>query len=144
MTDKPSPDPALSAACDALGDIMHALNARQLLAKGCSNAVIRAKMEADALPDATLLTMAGHAFEAAALELARRGDPNVTVFSCNPTEEPDGSPCADITAFADGELAADRAAAFRVHLAGCAQCQTQIAENVELQVRIKNLPLEGE
>lgn len=82
----PSPDPALAAACDALGAIMHALNSRQLLAKGCRNEVIRAKMETDALPDAALLTMAGNAFEAAALELGRRGDPSVTVFSCNPTE----------------------------------------------------------
>jgi maleate cis-trans isomerase len=84
--DKSSPDPALSAACDALGKIMHALNSRRLLAKGCRNAVIRARMEADDLTDEALLTMAGDAFEAAALELGKRGDPNVTVFSCNPTE----------------------------------------------------------
>lgn len=78
----------LSAAVDALGDIMKVLAGRRLLARGIRNDVIRAKIEADLKTDEQLEEIAARAFEAGALALAKAKHPGVTVHVCNPTEEP--------------------------------------------------------
>lgn len=87
MTRKVDAD-ALAAAVDALGDVMMAMQARHLLARGCRNDVIRAKLEADAITDEAIGKLASSAFQAGVEALAEAGDPNVSVHRCNPKEEP--------------------------------------------------------
>src|SRR4051812_10001269 len=41
--------------------------------------------------------------------------------------------CADVHAFADGELPEDEAASFREHLAGCRRCQDEFEAIVALR-----------
>lgn len=48
-------------------------------------------------------------------------------------------PCDDLIAFADGELDAERAAAFRIHLRGCEACQRALIEAVQLSARLSEL-----
>lgn len=78
----------LGDAVDALGKIMSALGARKLLARGISNAVVRAKIESDVLTDEQLDEIAMDAFEAGAIALAEIGYPGAAVHICNPSEEP--------------------------------------------------------
>jgi hypothetical protein len=47
--------------------------------------------------------------------------------------------CNDLIAFADGELDNERAAAFRVHLADCATCQSELVETEQLSARLSTL-----
>lgn len=42
------------------------------------------------------------------------------------------TPCADLFPFVDGELDAERAAAFRVHLQSCDACRRGLTEAVQL------------
>ena len=41
-------------------------------------------------------------------------------------------PCDGLDAFFDGELAPEEAAAFREHLGGCADCQAQLHDLLQL------------
>jgi anti-sigma factor RsiW len=54
-----------------------------------------------------------------------------------------GTPCADLIAFANGELAVERADAFRAHLPGCAACRAELPEAMELAARISAVGTEG-
>src|SRR5262249_31087464 len=47
--------------------------------------------------------------------------------------------CNDLVAFADGELDAERAAAFRAHLASCEACQAGLVEAMQLSARLSEL-----
>lgn len=47
--------------------------------------------------------------------------------------------CNDLVAFTDGELDAERAAAFRVHLASCEACQAGLVEAMQLSARLSEL-----
>ncbi len=49
------------------------------------------------------------------------------------------TPCDDLIAFADGELDAERAAAFRIHLRACEACQSALIEAVQLSARLSEL-----
>lgn len=49
------------------------------------------------------------------------------------------SPCEDVTAFADGEMSDDRAAAFREHLMTCDVCRLALVEAMQLDVRLGEL-----
>jgi hypothetical protein len=49
--------------------------------------------------------------------------------------------CDNVIAFADDELSDADAEQFRSHLGDCEKCRTTLAEAVELQIKIKNLPL---
>jgi len=46
------------------------------------------------------------------------------------------TPCDDLPEFADGELDAARAAAFRDHLRTCDACQLGLIETVQLAARL--------
>jgi len=46
------------------------------------------------------------------------------------------SPCADLSLFVDGELAAERAAAFRKHLDTCEACRTKLIQAGQLVARL--------
>jgi len=48
----------------------------------------------------------------------------------------DGSRCADLCLFVDGELEADRATAFREHLAGCEACRAELPRAQQLASRL--------
>lgn len=48
-------------------------------------------------------------------------------------------PCHDRIAFVDGELEATQAAAFRLHLGGCAVCRQAMPEDVQLAARLSTL-----
>jgi hypothetical protein len=76
----------LSAACDALGDIMLAIGSRKFA--GIGNETMRAKIAERGLTDEQIGELAARAFERAALVLAEIGYPGATAFSCNPSEEP--------------------------------------------------------
>lgn len=47
--------------------------------------------------------------------------------------------CGDLSAYSDGELEEDRAAAFRDHLRRCADCQDGLRQNAALDARIADL-----
>jgi anti-sigma factor RsiW len=49
------------------------------------------------------------------------------------------SPCDDLVGFADGELEADRAAAFRAHLLSCEACRRGLVEAMQLNARFSEL-----
>lgn len=44
--------------------------------------------------------------------------------------------CHDIGAFHDGELSADRAAAFRDHLAGCGACAAELHNLIQAEIAV--------
>lgn len=48
-------------------------------------------------------------------------------------------PCSDLVGFADGELDAERAGAFRQHLDECAACQADLLEAVQLGAQLSTL-----
>ena len=48
-------------------------------------------------------------------------------------------PCDDLVGFADGELDAEPAAAFRTHLQTCETCQALLVEALQLTVRLGEL-----
>src|SRR5215470_8706958 len=50
------------------------------------------------------------------------------------------SPCHDLVSFADGELDAERAAAFREHLRTCEACQEGLVEAMQLSAHLSTLP----
>ena len=60
------------------------------------------------------------------------------VLSPNRMPEPT-TPCDELIAFADGELDAERAAAFRNHLRTCEACQGALIEAVQLSARLSEL-----
>lgn len=82
----------LSAAISALGDIMLEMQRRKLLARTGASAKTRELLSAKSMTDEQIGDIAAKSFEAGAMELARRGHPGATVFSCNPSERPSG-PC---------------------------------------------------
>jgi len=47
--------------------------------------------------------------------------------------------CDDLVPFADGELDAERAAAFRAHLASCDACRAGLIEAMQLSARLSEL-----
>lgn len=47
--------------------------------------------------------------------------------------------CADLEEFADGEMTATRAGAFRAHLAGCVKCQDGLIKHQQLSARISTM-----
>ena len=49
--------------------------------------------------------------------------------------------CADLIAFADGELAPDRANAFRDHLRICAGCRDGLIDALQISTQISTLPM---
>ncbi|MGH9889409.1 MAG: anti-sigma factor family protein [bacterium] len=49
------------------------------------------------------------------------------------------SPCDDLVGFADGELAPDRATAFRAHLRTCDACRRGLVEAMQLNARLSEL-----
>lgn len=51
--------------------------------------------------------------------------------------------CADLTEFADGELAPGPAQAFRDHLAGCERCQRTLLETMQMEARLTELRRDG-
>jgi anti-sigma factor RsiW len=56
-------------------------------------------------------------------------------------------PCEDLAALADGELAAPAAARVRRHLGGCARCQAELHDLLQLEAladRLGELPLPQE
>ena len=57
-----------------------------------------------------------------------------------PSRMPEVVPaCLDLVAFADGELDAEHAAAFRAHLATCEACRTGLVEAMQLSARLSEL-----
>lgn len=44
--------------------------------------------------------------------------------------------CHDLSAFHDGELSADRAAAFRDHLAGCGACAAELHNLIQAEIAV--------
>lgn len=78
----------LSSAIAALGDIMLEMQRRKLLARPGASAKTREVLSAKSMTDEQVGALASKAFEAGAMELARRGYPGATVFSCSPSEEP--------------------------------------------------------
>ena len=48
----------------------------------------------------------------------------------------DGSPCADLCLFVDGELEADRAMAYRRHLETCDPCRAGVLSAQQLAARL--------
>jgi anti-sigma factor RsiW len=48
-------------------------------------------------------------------------------------------PCDDVVSFADGELAPERAAAFRAHLRTCRRCRTGLVEAMQMNARLSDL-----
>ena len=52
-------------------------------------------------------------------------------------------PCSDLVSFADGELDAERAQAFRSHLPTCAACQAGLLEAIQLDARLSTLSPDG-
>lgn len=78
----------LSSAVDALGKIMLEMQRRRLLARPGANETTRRILSEKSLTDEQIGTIAADAFEAGAIELAKRGHPGATVHSCNPSEEP--------------------------------------------------------
>lgn len=61
------------------------------------------------------------------------------ILSVRRQDEIEALRCGDLVAFADGELAPDRAAAFRVHLGSCEACQAGLRDLVELDAKIAQL-----
>lgn len=57
----------------------------------------------------------------------------------SPDRMAESTPCGDLIAFVDGELDAERAAAFRVHLQTCETCETALVEAVQLGARLSEL-----
>jgi anti-sigma factor RsiW len=49
------------------------------------------------------------------------------------------SMCDDLVGFIDGELEPERAEAFREHLRSCADCQSGLAETLQMSVRLSEL-----
>lgn len=47
--------------------------------------------------------------------------------------------CNDLVAFVDGELDAEHATAFRVHLRCCDACQSKMIEAIELSARLSSM-----
>lgn len=47
--------------------------------------------------------------------------------------------CWQVHAFADGELDAERADAFRLHLAGCERCHVELVQTTQLTARLGEL-----
>jgi hypothetical protein len=78
----------LSAAITALGDVMLEMQRRKLLARPGANETTRRLLGAKSLTDEQIGDLAAKAFEAGAMELARRGHSGSTVHVCNPSEEP--------------------------------------------------------
>jgi hypothetical protein len=78
----------LSAAITALGDVMLEMQRRKLLARPGANETTRRILGAKSLTDEQIGDLAAKAFEAGAIELARRGHPGSTLHVCNPSEEP--------------------------------------------------------
>ena len=74
---------ALAAAVEALGNLMHVLNGRRLLARGVRNEVLRAQLTAQDRTDEELLEIASDAFEAATMALAAAGHPGAVHIECN-------------------------------------------------------------
>lgn len=52
--------------------------------------------------------------------------------------------CGDLVNFAAGELAPDRAEAFREHLVRCTACQVGLVENANLDARLSALAADRE
>lgn len=76
---------ALSAAVDALGEIMLEMQRRKLLSEGKfkMNTPMYEKAIASALTDEQIGTIAANAFEAGTMAMAAVGHPGAAVFSCN-------------------------------------------------------------
>jgi hypothetical protein len=72
----------LAAACEVLGEIMLAMQARKLLERGVPNAVIRAKMLEQNLTDHQIGELAARGFEHAATALADASYPGSSSFAC--------------------------------------------------------------
>lgn len=88
---KPVSSDHLAAAVEALGKLMHTLNARRLVASFATPppyepGTVGARLaETAATSDEELLDIASSAFEAAARELARVGHTGAQHFECGPT-----------------------------------------------------------
>lgn len=87
-SDKTDLKASLSAAIDALGDVMLEMQRRKLLARPGASSKTRELLSAKSMTDEQVGDLAARAFAAGAMALARVGYPGTTVFSCNPSEEP--------------------------------------------------------
>ena len=47
--------------------------------------------------------------------------------------------CANVINFADGELEADAAQAFRIHLVSCEPCRINLVDAIQLSARLSEL-----
>ena len=81
-------DDHLSAAVSALGDVMLEMQRRKLLARAGSSTKTREMLSANSLTDEQVGDLAAKAFEAGAVELAKRKYPGAVVHSCILDEEP--------------------------------------------------------
>lgn len=83
---------ALSAAVNALGDVMLEMQRRRLLATARTDKarefLSKGRKGRAVLTDEQIGTLAANAFEAGAMVLAELGYPGAEVFRCNPSKDP--------------------------------------------------------
>jgi predicted lactoylglutathione lyase len=74
---------ALSAAIEALGDVMLEMQRRELLARTVADTKEREMLSSNAMTDEQIGDLSARAFEAGARLLAKVGSPGSAGFSCN-------------------------------------------------------------
>jgi len=74
---------ALSAATEALGDVMLEMQRRELLERTGTGTRAREMLSSNSMTDEQIGVLSARAFEAGAMVLAKAGHPGAAVFSCN-------------------------------------------------------------